>query len=71
MILFQYYHPQGVEDIPSYEKLELNRKNGMFDSLNFDHVGFYVGDYLQGINCYQFLDGNLYTYFHCQDFDYL
>lgn len=43
---FTQYHPETVDDQTSYEKLEVNRNVGHFDTYNFDHISFYVGDYM-------------------------
>ncbi|KAK7071304.1 hypothetical protein SK128_014616 [Halocaridina rubra] len=43
---FTLYHPSAVEENTSYQKLEVNRNVGHFDSLDFDHISFYIADYI-------------------------
>lgn len=45
-IPFTQYHPETVPDQEAYRKLEVNRNVGHFDNYNFDHISFYVGDYM-------------------------
>ncbi|XP_076048148.1 chondroitin polymerizing factor [Oratosquilla oratoria] len=45
-IPFTLYDPDIVEDQIVYEKMDVNRNTGHLDRYNFDHICFYVGDYL-------------------------
>ncbi|XP_050729542.1 chondroitin sulfate synthase 2-like [Eriocheir sinensis] len=43
---FTQYHPELVTTKESYAKMDLNKSNGRFDAYNFDHLSFYVADYV-------------------------
>uniref|UniRef100_A0A0P4W3X9 Hexosyltransferase n=1 Tax=Scylla olivacea TaxID=85551 RepID=A0A0P4W3X9_SCYOL len=43
---FTQYHPDTVTDTESYAKMDINKNNGRFDAYNFDHISFYIGDFL-------------------------
>lgn len=43
---FSQYHPEIVPDQDAYRKFDVNRNIGHFDRYNFDHISFYVGDYM-------------------------
>ncbi|XP_045106284.1 chondroitin sulfate synthase 2-like [Portunus trituberculatus] len=43
---FTQYHPDTVSDTESYAKMDVNKNNGRFDAYNFDHISFYIGDFL-------------------------
>lgn len=45
---FSQYHPEIASDQDAYRKLDVNRNIGHFDRYNFDHISFYVGDYMAG-----------------------
>ena len=45
---FSQYHPDVIEDLHTYEKLDVNRNTGHFDPYNTEHISFYVSDYLEG-----------------------
>lgn len=48
MVPFTLYHQEAVADQGSYSRMDVNHNNGHFDTYNYDHVSFYVADYMAG-----------------------
>ncbi|KAG0725180.1 Chondroitin sulfate synthase 2 [Chionoecetes opilio] len=43
---FTLYHPDTVANTDTYARMDINKINGRFDAYNFNHLSFYVGDFL-------------------------
>lgn len=48
VVPFTQYHQEAVADQSSYLRMDVNHNNGHFDTYNYDHVSFYVADYVAG-----------------------
>lgn len=48
MVPFTLYHQEAVADQGSYLRMDVNHNNGHFDTYNYDHVSFYIADYMAG-----------------------
>lgn len=49
-IPFSEYDPDIVynEDLPRPKEMDINRNYGHYDTLNTEHISFYVRDYREG-----------------------